>query len=107
MEAPSLGRNFSVDWEEAEEYPRSWNEIIEGHQHHVSIPQRLILPCGKPAWEDSARTKGLLSLLQSDSLRSNPDWDSAAQPVQPKRPASKSACESACKIDPLWWVMII
>lgn len=78
MEAPSLGRNFTVDWEEAEEVARSWDEIIESQQHHVSIPQRLILPCGMPPWEDSARAKGMLSLLRSEPFRSNPDWDTLA-----------------------------
>lgn len=99
MEAPSLGRNFTVDWEEAEEDPRSWNEIIESHQHHVSIPQRLILPCGMPAWEDSARTKGLLTLLQSESLRSNPDWDTLATRLS-QRPFGQYCVSSDGDIPP-------
>jgi hypothetical protein len=75
MEAPSLGRNFTVDWDEAQEDARSWDQIIESQQQHVSIPQRLVLPCGMPPWEDSARADGMLSLLQSETSRSNPDWD--------------------------------
>ena len=51
MEAPTLGRSFTVDWDDAQEDARSWDEIIESQQHHVSIPQRLVLPCGMPAWE--------------------------------------------------------
>jgi hypothetical protein len=78
MEAPSLGRNFTVDWEEAQEDARSWDQIIESQQHHVSIPQRLVLPCGMPAWEDSDRAEGILSLLQSEPFRSNPDWETLA-----------------------------
>lgn len=78
MEAPSLGRNFTVDWDEAKEDARSWDEIIESQKHHVSIPRRLVLPCGMPPWEDSARADGMLSLLQSETFRSNPDWEMLA-----------------------------
>ncbi|WP_163847788.1 hypothetical protein [Pseudooceanicola aestuarii] len=78
MEAPILGRIFTVDWDDAQEDARSWDEIIESQQHHVSIPQRLVLPCGMPAWEDTARADGLLSLLQSEPFRINPDWETLA-----------------------------
>ena len=78
MEAPILGRSFTVDWDDAQEDARSWDEIIESQQHHVSIPQRLVLPCGMPAWEDTARADGLLSLLQSEPFRINPDWETLA-----------------------------
>ena len=78
MEAPNLGRNFTVDWDEAEEDLRSWDEIIESQQRHISIPQRLVLPCGMPAWEDSARAEGMLSLLRSEPSRSKPDWETLA-----------------------------
>lgn len=78
MEAPVLGRNFTVDWDEAQEDHRKWDEIIESQQRHVSIPKRLVLPCGMPAWEDSARAKGMLRLLQSEPLSSNPDWETLA-----------------------------
>jgi len=78
MEAPILGRNFTVDWDEATKDTRSWEEIIESQQRHVSIPQRLVLPSGMPPWEDTARADGMLSLLQSEPFRSNPDWETLA-----------------------------
>lgn len=78
MDAPILGRNFTVDWDEAQEDSRSWDEIIKSQQRHVSIPQRLVLPCGMPPWEDTARTHGMLSLLESEPFRRNPDWETLA-----------------------------
>lgn len=78
MEAPSLGRNFTVEWDEAQEDARSWEEIIESLKVNVSIPQRLVLPCGMHPWEDSARSGGMLSLLQTEPSRSKPDWDTLA-----------------------------
>ncbi|WP_159458530.1 hypothetical protein [Roseisalinus antarcticus] len=85
MEAPILGRSFTVDWDKAQEDARSWDEIIESQQHHVPIPQRLVLPCGMPAWEDTVRADGLLSLLQSEPFRINPDWETLAAKL-PQRP---------------------
>ena len=75
MEAPSLGRNFTVEWDEADEDERSWEEIIESLKVNASITQRLVLPRGMHPWEDSARSDGMLSLLQTEPFRSNPDWD--------------------------------
>ncbi|WP_422003114.1 hypothetical protein [Roseovarius mucosus] len=78
LEAQSLGRNFTVEWDDAHEDTRSWEEIIESLKVNFSIPQRLVLPCGMPPWEDSARSDGMLSLLQTEPLRQNPDWDTLA-----------------------------
>ncbi len=78
MEAPSLGRNFTVEWDEALEEARNWEEIIESLKVNVSIPQRLVLPCGMHPWEDSVRSDGMLSLLQTEHFRSDPDWDTLA-----------------------------
>lgn len=78
MEAPSLGRNFTVDWDHAKEDPRPWEEIIESLQTSVSIPRRLILPCGMQPWEDSTSSTGMLSLLKSEAERSAPDWKTLA-----------------------------
>jgi hypothetical protein len=78
MEAPGLGRHFTVEWDEAHEDARPWEEIIESLKVNVSIPQRLVLPCGMHPWEDSTRSDGLLSLLQTEPFRSNPDWDTLA-----------------------------
>lgn len=78
MEAPSLGRNFAIEWDAAEEVDRSWEEIIEDHATRVSIPHRLVLPCGMHAWEDSSRSDGLKNMLQQERFKRNPDWDTLA-----------------------------
>ncbi len=78
MEAPGLGRNFAIEWEAAEEVDRPWEEIIEDLKVRVSIPHRLVLPCGMHAWEDSSRSDGLKNLLQQERYRRNPDWDTLA-----------------------------
>jgi hypothetical protein len=78
MEAPSLGRHFTLEWKDAEEDERSWEEIIQSLDARVSIPQRLVLPCGTHAWQDSARSAGLLSLLRTEPERLTPDWETLA-----------------------------
>lgn len=78
MEAPNLGRNFTVEWDDAHKESRSWEEIVESLKANVSIPHRLVLPCGMQPWEDSTRSDGGLSLLQTEHFRTNPDWDTLA-----------------------------
>lgn len=79
MEARDLGRNFTVDWDEALNDERPWDEIIESFDAQVSIPKRLVLPCGIEAWEDSDRSAGMLTLLQTDTDRSDIDWATLRQ----------------------------
>lgn len=74
LEAPSLGRQFTVDWSEAQEDDRSWIEIIESLESKVSIPNRLVLPCGVHAWETNGQSEGLHSLLEAELSRSETDW---------------------------------
>ena len=78
MEAPSLGRNFTVDWGEAQEDDRAWEQIIESLETHVSIPKRLVLPCGIRPWEDSDRADGMLNLLRTEPRHRIIDWDTLA-----------------------------
>lgn len=78
LEAQALGRSFSVDWDQAEEDSRTWEQIIESLETKVSCPKRLVLPCGMNPWHDSERAEGMISLLQSEPLRSSPDWDTLA-----------------------------
>ncbi|MEQ9241564.1 hypothetical protein [Roseovarius indicus] len=78
LEAPGLGRHFIIDWEEAQEDGRSWEQIIQSLEPRASIPNRLILPCGMHAWEDSERSEGMLSLLEREPHRSKTDWDTLA-----------------------------
>lgn len=78
MEAPGLGRKFTVDWDEAQQDDRSWKQILESLETHVSIPKRLVLPCGIHPWEDSDQTGGMFSLLRTESRRRVIDWDTLA-----------------------------
>lgn len=81
MEAPDLGRSFAVDWDEALEEERPWSELIESLDARVSIPKRLVLPCGTAAWEDSERSDGMLTLLETEPDRRRTDWATLRQKV--------------------------
>ncbi|WP_411975665.1 hypothetical protein [Sulfitobacter faviae] len=78
LEAQALGRSFSVDWDQAEEVTETWEQIINNLETKVSCPKRLVLPCGMQPWQDSERTEGMISLLQSQTRRISPDWDTLA-----------------------------
>jgi hypothetical protein len=79
MESPDLGRNFTVDWDEAISDERPWDEIIDSLDAQVSIPKRLVLPCGIEAWKDSDRSAGMLTLLESEAYRGGTDWATLRQ----------------------------
>lgn len=93
MEAPDLARNFAVDWDEALEEERSWSEIIDSLDSQVSIPKRLVLPCGMEAWHDSDRSDGLLTLLETEPDRSRTDWATLRQKLS-QRPFGKYCISS-------------
>ncbi|MCJ7872103.1 hypothetical protein [Phaeobacter sp. J2-8] len=78
MEARDLGRNFTVDWDEAEEDPRAWSEIIDSLAPRASIPNRLVLPCAVHAWQENNRAPGLFDLLDREVDRDRPDWNALA-----------------------------
>ncbi|MCA9131001.1 MAG: hypothetical protein KDB22_28150, partial [Planctomycetales bacterium] len=79
MEAPDLERDFTVDWDEAIDDERPWDEIIGSLDAQVTIPKRLVLPCGIEAWQDSERSAGMLSLLKTESDRADADWATLRQ----------------------------
>jgi hypothetical protein len=99
MEAPELGRNFAVDWGEALEEERPWSEIIESLDTQVSIPKRLVLPCGMVAWHDSDRSAGLLTLLETEPSRSRTDWATLRQKLS-QRPFGKYCISSDGDVPP-------
>ncbi|WP_171238331.1 hypothetical protein [Ruegeria sp. HKCCA5763] len=99
MEAPDLGRNFVVDWDEALEEERPWSEIIESLDTQVSIPKRLVLPCGMEAWHDSDRSAGMLTLLESEPNRSRTDWATLRQKLS-QRPFGKYCISSDGDVPP-------
>ncbi|WP_282601824.1 hypothetical protein [Paracoccus sp. PARArs4] len=93
MEAPDLGRNFAVDWDQAMEEDRPWTDIIASLDTKVSIPKRLVLPCGMEAWQDSDRSAGMLTLLESEPDRSRTDWATLRQKLS-QRPFGKYCISS-------------
>ncbi|UWQ48985.1 hypothetical protein K3720_13790 [Leisingera caerulea] len=88
MEAPTLSRNFTIDWENAEEDQREWTEIIASFDTPPpAIPDRLVLKCGMHPWHDSPRAPGLFSLLDEVQETGVFDWQvlarkAAARPFQ-------------------------
>lgn len=79
LEAPDLGRQFSIDWEKAEDDERAWEDIIQSLKTPPpSVPSRLVLKCGLRPWEDSDRAEGLSNLLLSEPHWHWVDWDTLA-----------------------------
>jgi hypothetical protein len=79
MQAPSLSRQFTVDWDAAEVLDRSWDEILaELADRPPTYPERLVLPNGMHAWHDSPKGPGLFTLLQDNTKKTRPDWDALA-----------------------------
>ncbi|SDF71136.1 hypothetical protein SAMN04488105_1622 [Salipiger thiooxidans] len=93
MEAPDLGRNFTVDWDEALNDERAWDEIIDSLDAQVSIPKRLVLPCGMEAWRDSARSAGMQTILETAPDQREMDWETLGQKMS-QRPFGKYCVSS-------------
>ena len=78
LEAREIGRQFVVDWDEAEILDQDWQCLLDGlDAPKPSIPDRLVLPCHLEAWET-----GLLDLLESNHNREQVDWASLAQKMR-------------------------
>lgn len=79
LEAPDLGRHFTIEWDQAEDDPRDWAEIIASiADKPPSIPKRLVLKTGMHPWEDSEQADGLATLLMNEGHKVSVDWDSFA-----------------------------
>lgn len=79
MQAPSLARQFTVEWDAAEVLDQSWDEVLaELADRPPTYPERLVLPCGMHAWHDNPKGPGLFSLLEENAGRTRPDWDALA-----------------------------
>jgi hypothetical protein len=79
LQAPTLARQFSVDWDTAEILDQTWEELLSSlATPSPTIPKRLVLPCGMNAWEDSHQGPGLISLLNANAGAPRPDWDALA-----------------------------
>lgn len=74
MQAPSLARQFTVDWDTAEVQDATWEDILADLADRAPTkPDRLILPCGIHAWHDNPGGAGLLSLLDENAGKTRPD----------------------------------
>ncbi len=88
VEAPSLSRQFTLDWETAEEVARPWEELLaELGEMEATIPDRLVLPCGTLPWDGMTSTGGLSQALQDNTALRRPDWKTLATRLaaRPKR----------------------
>lgn len=75
IEAPFLSRQFTLEWETAEEIQRPWDELItELGEMEATIPARLVLPCGILPWEGSTGMNGLGQALIDNVTLRRPDW---------------------------------
>ena len=79
LEASALGRHFTIDWDQAEDDTRDWEEIICSIMDVApSIPKRLVLETGLTPWKDSGRADGLFALLEKESTKTSVDWETLA-----------------------------
>lgn len=88
VEAPSLSRQFTLDWDAAEEIRRPWEDLIaELDEGAATIPARLVLPSGVLPWEGSTGANGLSQALMDNAGRREPDWKTLATRLaaRPKR----------------------
>lgn len=80
MDAASIGRQFSVDWDQAEEIESDWDALIaEQNVFKPSIPNKLILPCAHFAWEENNQSPSLYDLLDENVDRVEVDWAALAR----------------------------
>ena len=79
IDAPAASRQFTIDWNSAEEVKKPWDNLISDlSTAPPTIPNRMVLPCGLGAWEDSPRSSGLYTLLRENDGRETVDWASLA-----------------------------
>lgn len=75
LESRAFGAPISVDWDQAEDDPRPWADIIDSLQTPLpSVPQRLVIPSTLALWDDTLGD-GLSSLLRLNANLRQPDWE--------------------------------
>lgn len=84
MEARDLGRNFVVDWNEAQDDARTWSEIIDSLAPRASIPNRLVLHCAHSTWQASMLAWDLKELDGRRAALSAKDWKNLSAKLQRK-----------------------
>ncbi len=64
-----------VDWEQAEELGKSWEEIIKSLEpEKPTVPNRVVLRCGIEPWSTQNRIRGLEDLLEQELDKDQPNW---------------------------------
>ncbi|WP_299819082.1 hypothetical protein [uncultured Jannaschia sp.] len=80
LDASAMSRSFQVDWDNADDDPRDWDDIIASlATPPPAIPDRLVLSCGLEPWEASNRGPGMINLLAEAQESSSPNWETLAQ----------------------------
>ncbi|MEQ9039400.1 MAG: hypothetical protein RIE24_13710 [Silicimonas sp.] len=94
MRSTELGRDFLLDWDDAEELDEDWDTLLASLETPPpSIPNRLILECGTDAWYGVDGSGGLAeAMVQSEGV-ATPDWSLLAQQMS-ARPFGKYAVSS-------------
>lgn len=79
VSAPTLSRQFAVDWDSAEEMRVPWDDLVlQLNDRPATIPNRLVLRCGIDPWLDGPRLPGLITLLEENADRPDVDWNALA-----------------------------
>ncbi len=100
MQAPTLSRQFTVDWDTAEVLDSTWEDLLSDlGTPPPTIPKRLVLPCGLIAWNDSPRGPGLITLLAQNARKARPDWEELATKLS-ARPQGQYCISSDGQVPP-------
>ena len=80
IDAPSIFRQFSVDWDGAEEIETPWSDLIaELDDNPATIPPPLVLSSNSSGWYNPKRGTGLATLLEQNVDKAEVDWKALAQ----------------------------
>ena len=94
MQSARLSRQFSVEWDDAEELRKEWGEIIDNLATPLpSIPTRLVLPCGLYGWRGANGNNGLSAFLLKSVNARNIGWARLANKLS-QRPFRKYCVSS-------------
>lgn len=100
MQAPTLSRQFTVDWDTAEVLDLSWEDLLADlTTPPPTIPKRLVLPCGLFAWDDSPKGPGLIKILAENTQKATPNWEELATKLS-ARPHGHYCVSSDGKVPP-------
>jgi len=94
MRSIELGRDFLLDWDDAEELDEDWDALLASLETPPpSFPNRLILECGTDAWFGVDGSGGLAEAMAHSESIAAPDWTLLAQRMS-ARPFGKYAVSS-------------